>query len=658
MDEKTFAPTYQVLPEKKKALAELKKAAKEASEVYLAPDPDREGEAICWHLHEELKGETDATFHRVLFHEITKKAMIEAFDHPMEIDANKVDAQQARRILDRLVGYKISPLLWEKVRRGLSAGRVQSVALRIICERERLIQAFVTKEYWSLVAQLAADEPPAFTAKLAARNGKKIELVSREEVEAALANLGFKIREVKPVADGSAGAVTVEVEPAPGAAVGFKVVQVQSKEKRKNPPPPFTTSKLQQDAARQLGYPVGKTMRLAQGLYEGREIGEAGSVGLITYMRTDSTRVSEEAIAAVRSYIDATYGKAALPPSARDLQGGEAGAGGARGHSPDVPRIHTRLGEGVPRAGRAPPVHADLEPFRRLADGIGGLRHDPRRHRGGPVHLPRHRLGAQVGRMARRLPGRPRRGQDRRRRRRRTSRRTPRIAGFRRSTKDRSSTCGACSPRQHFTQPPPRFTEATLVKELEENGIGRPSTYATILSTIMDRDYVEKEKARFHPTELGFLVNELMVAVLRRHRGRGLHSPDGRGARRDRGRPPQLGGRAPRVPDEVRIRPGQGQGRDAQRQGRGVADRHQVCDKCGKPMVLKWGRFGRFLACSGYPECKNTREANGNGKPVAEKGAELAAVAKAAPGAKVEGRARSASRPRRRRARSAGAPWS
>jgi DNA topoisomerase-1 len=317
VDETDFTPTYQVLPEKKKTVTDLKKAAKGASAIYVAADPDREGEAICWHLQEELKKETDAPFHRVLFHEITKRAVTEAFEHPLEIDSKKVDAQQARRILDRLVGYKISPLLWDKVRRGLSAGRVQSVALRIICEREREVLGFVSREYWSLLARLAGNEPPLFVAKLVAKDGKKIELVSKDEIETALGNLGWRIHEVKPVEGGAPNAITVEAAPGTGSPTPFKVVQVQAKEKKKNPQPPFITSKLQQDAARQLGFPVSKTMRLAQGLYEGREIGDAGSVGLITYMRTDSVKVSNDAIEAVRGYIAATYGEKALPGEPR-----------------------------------------------------------------------------------------------------------------------------------------------------------------------------------------------------------------------------------------------------------------------------------------------------------------------------------------------------
>lgn len=260
VDEKDFTPTYTALPEKKKTLTELRKAAKDADAIFLAADPDREGEAICWHLKEELSKDTDVVFRRVLFNEITKKAILAAFENPREIDTHKVDAQQARRILDRLVGYKISPLLWDKVRRGLSAGRVQSVALRIIVEREREVQAFVPREYWSLTAQLWGGEAPQFGAKLVAKNGKKIEVVSREEMTGALGELGWEVTTARQASEESTSLV-LEIKAKHDHAVPFTVAKIQSQEKKKNPPPPFITSKLQQDAARQLGFPVAKTDR-------------------------------------------------------------------------------------------------------------------------------------------------------------------------------------------------------------------------------------------------------------------------------------------------------------------------------------------------------------------------------------------------------------
>jgi DNA topoisomerase-1 len=288
-EEKSFKPTYKVLPDKAKIVADLKKSAQNMEKIFLASDPDREGEAICWHLKEELKG-IKAKFFRVLFNEITKSAVKEAFENPSNIDMNKVDAQQARRIVDRLVGYKISPLLWEKVRRGLSAGRVQSVALRIICDREKEIKAFVPEEYWNIIAHLAADEPPVFDAKLIEEKGEKVKIPNEAEARRIVAAL-----------ENSA----------------FTVDKIEAKEKKKSPPPPFLTSKLQQDAFRKFGFPVKKTMRIAQDLYEGKDLGDIGTVGLITYMRTDSTRVSADAIQWARKCIADIFGKDYLPETPR-----------------------------------------------------------------------------------------------------------------------------------------------------------------------------------------------------------------------------------------------------------------------------------------------------------------------------------------------------
>src|SRR2546428_1472160 len=281
VDEKhDFKPTYEILPGRKKVIDDLKKAAESAEKVFLAPDPDREGEAICWHLAEILK-KTNKNLHRVMFNEITKRAVPHGIQNPLKIDSNKVDAQQARRILDRLVGYKVSPLLWEKVRRGLSAGRVQSVALRMVVERERQIQAFKTEEYWTIGSFLEAKEPPPFEARLFKVDDKKADLKSKEATDAVLTALK-------------------------GAA--FVVRSVESKEKKKNPVPPFITSKLQQDASRKLGFTVRKTMTLAQRLYEGMDLAEIGTVGLITYMRTDSTRIAPEALQEVRDHIVKAHG--------------------------------------------------------------------------------------------------------------------------------------------------------------------------------------------------------------------------------------------------------------------------------------------------------------------------------------------------------------
>ncbi len=625
VDEDSFEPTYTVLPEKKKTLAELKKAAKEASEIYLASDPDREGEAICWHLKEELQKGTRASFHRVLFNEITRRAVRAAFDHPREIDAHKVDAQQARRILDRLVGYKISPLLWEKVRRGLSAGRVQSVALRIICEREREIQAFESREYWSLTGELAADEPPVLRAKLVKKNGKRVDLVSQDEVAGVLESLGWKITGSEPVEGGDARAVQVSVERA-GDAVPFTVVDVQAREKKKNPAPPFITSKLQQDAARQFGFPVNKTMRLAQGLYEGREIGEAGTVGLISYMRTDSTRVSDEALAAVREYIGGVYGADALPDKPRYFRSGKRAQEAHEAIRPtslEYPpeSVQSYLGRDEFRlyqliwnrfvasqmeAAVFDTTRADIEAGPYVFRASGSVLKSPGwlavYHEGKDEDARGEQNGDEdADAEDRRLPP-LREGQP--------------------------LDLRALLPRQHFTQPPPRFTEATLVKELEENGIGRPSTYATIIGTIANREYVEKDGRRLLPTDLGFLVNDLMVESFADIVEVGYTA---------------------RLEEELdQIEEGSLHWLDALREFQSkfsvdlerarkemrnvkqeAIPTDQTCEKCGKPMVIKWGRFGKFMACSGYPECKNTREANGANSSVVDR-SEMPAAAKTA----------------------------
>ncbi len=628
VDEGDFTPTYTVLPEKKKTLAELKKAAQTASAIFLAPDPDREGEAISWHLREELRKETDAPFYRVMFNEITKRAVLGAFDHPREIDANKVDAQQARRILDRLVGYKISPLLWDKVRRGLSAGRVQSVAVRIICEREREIRGFVPREYWSVVAQLEASELPVFAARLVARNGEKAELASKAEVVEALTALGWTVREAPPSEGAAAGVVVLEAVPSAEGAVPFRVAKVQSQEKRKNPPPPFITSKLQQDAARQFGFPVAKTMRLAQGLYEGRELGDAGTVGLITYMRTDSTRVSEEAIEAARAYISSTYGPAALPDKPRRYRAAK-----------QAQEAHEAI---RPTSLECPPDF--VQPFlgrdefklygliwnRFVASQMESAVFDTTR-----ADIEAGACGFRATGSVLRSPGwlavyHEAADED--------------TAGKEREEEDSEEAedrrlpplregqpldLRSLLPRQHFTQAPPRFTEATLVRELEENGIGRPSTYATILSTIMDRDYVEKERGRFNPTELGFLVNDLMVASF------GDIVDVGYTARMEQELDEIEEGRLPWT-DALRefsekfekdLARARIEMRDVKRE---AIPTDVVCEKCGKPMVLKWGRFGQFLSCSGYPECKNTRETHGMKPADDDDRADVPAAAKAA----------------------------
>ena len=599
VDEESFEPEYMVLPDKKKTLAELKRSAKNVDAIYLASDPDREGEAICWHLMEELAKSTKAEFHRVLFFEITKRAILAAFDNPHEISMNKVEAQQARRILDRLVGYKISPLLWEKVRRGLSAGRVQSVALRIICEREREVQEFVPREYWSLTAHLAGENPPGFTAKMVLRDGKKIEPAHADEAKKILDELGYKLVTNPGEDEGKLVASAEAVQPAE-----FKVASIQAREKRKHPYPPFITSKLQQDAARQLGFSVRKTMRVAQGLYEGREIGDAGTVGLITYMRTDSPRVSDDAIGAAREFIRSKYGKDALPEEPRSYKVAKQAQ---EAHEAIRPTSTEFTPEKVkPYLGRDELRLYNLIWNRFLASQMASAVFDVTRVdiEAGPYTF---RANGSVLKSAGWLAvyhvGQAEDPRDRDKDDSDDSedRRLPKLTEGERLNPEQ------LLPKQHFTQPPPRFSEATLVKELEENGIGRPSTYATILSTIMDKAYVEKDGRRFQPTELGFLVNDLLVdsfgdivnvgytagleEELDRIEEGSLHWKEALGEFQEKFKKD-----LERAKVEMR---------DVKRE---AIPTDQSCDKCGKMMVLKWGRFGQFLACSGYPDCKNTRD--------------------------------------------------
>ncbi|HZE87969.1 MAG TPA: type I DNA topoisomerase, partial [Verrucomicrobiae bacterium] len=488
-EKKNFKPTYQVLAGRKKVIDELRKSAESVDAVYLAADPDREGEAICWHLAQELKS-VSKKIYRVMFNEITKKAITAAMAKPGKIDDHKVDAQQARRILDRLVGYKISPLLWEKVRRGLSAGRVQSVALRMICDREKEREVFKAEEYWSLAAKLAAGEPPPFEARLSKRDGEKYEAKTKQEMDQVLADL---------------------------AGASFVVQEVTAKEKKRHPMAPFITSRLQQDAARRLGFTVKKTMMIAQGLYEGKEIGDLGAVGLITYMRTDSTRIADEALLQVREFIATRYGKENLPDKARAYvsrkgaqDAHEAIRPTSMEYTPEVVQKHLSKDEFnlyLLIWNRFVASQMESAIFDTTAADISAGRYTFRAS-GSVVKFPgflsvyddtpeakkkdkeEEAEAADAARAA---------DEDE------ASRILPPLA------QGQALRRLGLKHEQHFTQPPPRYSEAMLVKALEENGIGRPSTYASILGTIQAREYVEKDKGRFIPSEMGRLVTELLV---------------------------------------------------------------------------------------------------------------------------------------------------
>ncbi len=592
-----FDTEYIVIPGKEKVLIKLKKLAESADHIYLAPDPDREGEAIAAHLADELgtngdkkrkktkkekkeKQEKGLRIQRVTFNEITQRAVREAFEHPRQIDQNLVDAQQARRVLDRLVGYQVSPLLWDKVRRGLSAGRVQTVALRLIVEREREIKAFEKKEYWTIDAQLAAAKPPVFAARFVGKAEEKIEVNNGEDAE--------KIRAFVEKAD-------------------WLVRSVDRKERRRNATPPFTTSKLQQDSARKLRFSVKRTMMIAQRLYEGVELGEEGLIGLITYMRTDSTRVSNEALAEVREMIARDFGPQYLPEQPNTFkskknaqEAHEAIRPTAVARTPDSVKQYLKEDEFkvykliwqrfiasqiMPAVFDQTTVDIDARQgndsywFRVTGsilkfDGFLKVYEESKEGKDEEDEELKHKL-------------------------------PPLEPGQKLTLKE-------LKPEQHFTEPPPRYNEASLVKELEERGIGRPSTYATILTTIQERQYVTKLGGKFAPTEIGLVVTDLLVENFRDIFDVAYTA---------------------RLEEELdEVEEGKEKWTDTLadfykkfQKDLKYAEKHmenikrmekptdEKCERCGSPLVIKWGKHGSFYACSSYdkenPEsCTFTKE--------------------------------------------------
>ncbi len=591
-----FDTDYIVIPGKEKVVARLKKLAAGSDFIFLAPDPDREGEAIAAHLAFELNGnghkakkskkkkKEDAAavprIQRVTFNEITKRAVQAAFEHPRAIDQNLVDAQQARRVLDRLVGYQVSPLLWDKVRRGLSAGRVQTVALRLIVEREREIKAFEKKEYWTIDAHLAASKPPAFDARFVGKGEEKIEVTNGEDAE--------KIRAALEKAD-------------------WVVRSVDKKERRRNAAPPFTTSKLQQDSSRKLRFSVKRTMMIAQRLYEGVEIGEEGSVGLITYMRTDSTRVAPEALTEVREFVGKEYGPQYLPESPntfkekKDAQGAHEAIRptSAMRHPDQVKqylkedefKVYKLIWQRFVASQINPAVFdqttVDIEAKSRNEmfwfrvtgsvlkfDGFLKVYEESKEGKDEEDEELKHKL-------------------------------PPMETGQKLTLKE-------LKPEQHFTEPPPRYNEASLVKELEERGIGRPSTYSAILSTIQERQYVQKLGGKFTPTEIGLVVTDLLVENFRDIFDVAYTA---------------------RLEEELdEIEEGKEKWTDALaefykkfQKDLKYAEKHmenikrmekptdEKCERCGAPLVIKWGKHGSFYACSTYDKenkesCTFTKE--------------------------------------------------
>jgi DNA topoisomerase I len=571
-----FEPRYEVIEGKKKLITELKQAAKKVEDVYLAADPDREGEAICYHLQEELGGKKGPRIYRVMFNEITKKAIEKAFEKPSQVNVNLVDAQQARRVLDRLVGYKISPLLWDKVRRGLSAGRVQTVALRLIVEREREIRAFIPKEYWTIDVDLNAKKAPVLTTRLIRIGPEAAEVGNEEQSDAIVAAV-----------DGA----------------DYIVKSVGTREKKRNPVAPFITSTLQQESSRKLRFSVKRTMMLAQRLYEGIEMGKEGAVGLITYMRTDSTRISDDAIRDVRDLITERYGKEFLPSSAnvykskKDAQDAhEAIRPTSMAFAPEVVERH--LAEDEMKlyrliwnrfvASQMMPALYDQTTIDVSAKGKNGVDYTFRAT-GSVLKFEGFLKVYQEGKdqtdeedeeLKHRLPV---------------------------VSEGETLRFKAIRPEQHFTEPPPRYNEATLVKRLEADGVGRPSTYASILSTIQEREYVKKESNRFSPTELGMVVTDLLlesfdnifeVKYTAKMEEELDEIEDGK-----------LDWRAAMADFYQRL------DADIKHAEEHMTDIKRMekptglnCEKCGKPLVIKWGKHGSFIACTGYPDCTYTRE--------------------------------------------------
>jgi len=578
--ERDFAPVYIVPDEKQEKIDEIKAAAENASEIYLATDPDREGEAISWHLLEasDLK---DRPHQRVVFHEITPEAVREAFEHPREVDYRLVDAQQARRVLDRLVGYQVSPILWNKIRYGLSAGRVQSVALRMIVEREREIQAFKPDEYWTIdvdYVEAEGDDEKPFTARLVGPVGeKKMEIANQAESDRLVALLN---------------------------EAGHTVADIKKRPQSRKPAAPFTTSTLQQDASRRFGFTARKTMTLAQQLYEGLKLSGQDQVGLITYMRTDSTNVAQSALDEARDYIGSTFGKEFLPGKARSYKTKSKSAQEA--HEAIRPTSAAREPDSLKDAldrdqlrlytliwQRFIACQMEDASYDRTTIEVYALPKD-----GGDSYLLRATESVLKFQGFLRVYE-EQKDED-------APAEDPEQHGLPDIDKGDALRPATIKPDQHFTEPPPRFTEASLVKALEANGIGRPSTYAPIISTIQDRGYVEREERALVPQELGFVVNDLLVEYFPDVFTVGftaeMEEELDEIARGERPWPPVV--RQFYEPLQVDIERAAAAPKVEQLT-------EEVCDNCGKPMVKKWGRFGQFLACTGYPECKNTRPIEG-----------------------------------------------
>ena len=574
--EHNFEPKYLVPRDKSKKVKLLKDLAKKADEIYFATDSDREGEAIAWHLVELLKPKKEQA-KRITFHEITKHAIEQALKEPRELDMDRVDAQQARRILDRLVGYELSPFLWRKVAKGLSAGRVQSVTVRLIVEREREIEKFKPEEYWSLLALLLSekDSEKPLEASLVAKEGKKYDKLG-------IADKKTMDEILKDLKDAS-----------------YTIESIEKKEKKRNPYPPFTTSTLQQAANNRLGFSAAQTMRLAQQLYEGVELGEKGSVGLITYMRTDSLTLSDKFLKEARDFIGKEFGDKYLPEKKKLYKTASKGAQEAheairptdpeltpddvRSHlDPQQAKLYTLIWQRAV-SGQMNPAILDQTSVSISADKYT------------------FRASGSIVKFDGFMQVYPLKTEEK---------------IFPEMKEKEVLELKELTPDQHFTEPPPRYTEASLVKELEKKGIGRPSTYAPTIKTVIDRNYVEKEAKKLSPTEIGIMVNDVLVE----------HFPNvvdyDFTAKMEEDLDEIAENKKEWAPvikefyDPFKKNLDKKE-KEVQKSDIAEEETDEKCEKCNEPMLIKMGRFGKFLACSGYPDCKNARPLDKDGEPTA-----------------------------------------
>ena len=560
--EHDFTPRYSNLVTRKKVIDELVSYSDESSAVLLATDPDREGEAISWHLAYILNVDPTSTC-RITFNEITKNAVAEALDSPRTIDMNMVDAQQARRVLDRIVGYKLSPLLWKKVCKGLSAGRVQSVAVRLICEREREIQAFVPQEYWTIEGNFETPKKEAFTAELTHIKGEKIDITTESEAQALVDAIGNE---------------------------DAVVTNIEKRKRSRKAAPPFTTSTLQQDGVRKLNFGAKRTMMIAQHLYEGLEIGSYGHVGLITYMRTDSTRISKEMQAMAKDFILRNYGEEYYPSKPNVY--------GSKGSAQDAHEaIRPTSLELTPKMVEPFLSRDELKLYTLIWNRFMASQMAPQQNESTTIELnvkDDYTFKATGSRVI--FPGFSAVYEDVKKE------DAPQLPALKKN--DAAHTVEVL-PEQHFTQPPPRYSEASLIKTLEELGIGRPSTYAPILDTIVSRNYVENTNKQFVPTELGFVVVDFLITYFEKIINTGF----------TRDLEEELDAIASGKDTYVKVLSDFYEvfaqeledASDVERIEIASMESDEICELCHSPMVYKFGRYGKFLACSNFPECKNTK---------------------------------------------------